>query len=214
MHSVNRISAARNRQPAGRRTKKKPAHDRRTRHPPLSLNDARNPRSPCVRWHRAYDIPDFEKTPRIRRLRGFEAPLSAPALASAETAIQTSFAQKRDTLQREIKNGKSFEDERRTAAQYTTRAYANAYPIHVDKKGVNPPSFFENLFSFGRAGRSIARPLSPPSARSTAPAMRKREEQLGALDEQLKRAATSRKRRSRSRSSPSRASTNSTSARR
>jgi hypothetical protein len=160
-------------------------------HPPLSLNDAAEPETPStIEGARSYDIPDFEKDAKdLDTYDDSKRRYQRQQLASAETAIQTSFAQKRDTLQREIKNGKSFEDERRTAAQYTTRAYANAYPIHVDKKGVNPPSFFENLFSFGRAGRLYrAAFVAAEALDQLRQAMRKREEQLGALDEQLKRA--------------------------
>jgi hypothetical protein len=160
-------------------------------HPPLSLNDAEEP--PIVEnlnLARSYEIPDFEKDAKdLEAYDDAKRRYQRQQLASAETAIQTSFAQKRDTLQREIKNGKSFEDERRTAAQYTTRMYANAYPIRVDKKGVNPPSFFENLFSFGRAGRLYrAAFVAAEALDQLRQAMRKREEQLGALDEQLKRA--------------------------
>jgi hypothetical protein len=159
-------------------------------YPPLSLNDAEEP--PIVEndFARSYEIPDFEKDAKdLEAYDDAKRRYQRQQLASAETAIQTSFAQKRDTLQREIKNGKSFEDERRTAAQYTTRMYANAFPIHVDKKGVNPPTFFENLFSFGRAGRLYrAAFVAAEALDQLRQAMRKREEQLGALDEQLKRA--------------------------
>ena len=137
-----------------------------------------------------YDIPDFEKDAKdLDTYEDAKRRYQRQKLASAETAIQTSFAQKRDQLQREIKNGKSFEEERRAAAQYTTRQYANAYPIHVDKKGVNPPSFFENLFSFGRAGRLYrAAFVAAEALDQLRQAMHKREEQLGALDDQMKRA--------------------------
>jgi hypothetical protein len=137
-----------------------------------------------------YDIPDFEKDAKdVDLYDDSKRRYQRQQLASAETAIQTSFAQKRDQLQREIKNGKSFEEERRTAAQYTTRQYASAYPIHVDKKGVNPPTFWENLLSFGKAGRLYrAAFVAAEALDQLRQAMRKREEQLGALDDQLKRA--------------------------
>lgn len=138
----------------------------------------------------SYEIPDFEKDAKdLEAYEDAKRRYQRQQLASAETAIQTSFAQKRDQLQREIKNGRTFEDERRTTAQYTTRQYANAYPMHVDKKGVNPPSFFENLFSFGRAGRLYrAAFVAAEALDQLRQAMRKREEQLAALDDQLKRA--------------------------
>jgi hypothetical protein len=138
----------------------------------------------------SYEIPDFEKDAKdLESYEDAKRRYHRQQLASAENAIQTSFAQKRDQLQREIKNGKTFEDERRTTAQYTTRQYATAYPIHVDKKGVNPPSFFENLFSFGRAGRLYrAAFVAAEALDQLRQAMRKREEQIGALDEQMNRA--------------------------
>jgi hypothetical protein len=138
----------------------------------------------------AYEIPDFEKD--TRDLDGYEDAkrrYSRQQLASAETAIQTSFGQKRDTLQREVKNGRTFEDERRANAMVSTRTYATAYPIHVDKRGVQPPTFFENLFSFGRAGRLYRTAFVAAEALDQLrQAMRKREEQLAQLDEGMKRA--------------------------
>jgi hypothetical protein len=159
----------------------------------LSLNDVeayQKPRSATGLAPASYEIPDFEKdTKDLEAYDDGKRRYQRQQLASAETAIQTSFAQKRDQLQREIKNGRSFEEERRTTAQYTTRQYANAYPTHVDKKGVNPPAFFENLFSFGRAGRLYrAAFVAAEALDQLRQAMRKREEQLGALDEQMNRA--------------------------
>jgi hypothetical protein len=137
-----------------------------------------------------YDIPDFEQDAKdLDAYEDAKRRYQRQQLASAETAIHTSFAQKRDQLQREVKNGRTFEDERRATAMVTTRAYANAYPIHVDKRGVNPPTFFENLFSFGRAGRLYrAAFVAAEALAELRAAMHKREEQLAALDDQMKRA--------------------------
>jgi hypothetical protein len=138
----------------------------------------------------AYDIPDFEHDAKdLDAYEDAKRRYTRQQIASAETAIQTSFAQKREQLQREVKNGRSFEDERRATALHTTRQYANAYPHHVDKRGVNPPSFWENLFSFGRAGRLYRdASVAAEALDQLRQAMRKREEQLGALDDQMKRA--------------------------
>jgi hypothetical protein len=137
-----------------------------------------------------YNIPDFtQDTKDLDTYEDAKRRYQRQQMASAETAIQTSFAQKRETLIREIKNGRTFEDERRATAMVTTRQYASAYPIHVDKKGVNPPTFWENLFSFGRAGKLYrAAFVAAEALTELRAAMRKREEQLGALDEQMKRA--------------------------
>lgn len=137
-----------------------------------------------------YTIPDFEKDAKdLEMYDDAKRRYERQQIASAETAIHTSFAQKRETLQREIKNGRTFEDERRATAMVTTRAYASAYPIHVDKRGVNPPTFWENLFSFGRAGRLYrAAFVAAEALTELRNAMRKREEQLSQLDDQMKRA--------------------------
>ncbi len=167
-----------------------PASDRTQ---PLSLNDA-EPAPAAQKLDldapRDYEIPDFEKDAKdLEAYEDAKRRYQRQQLASAETAIQTSFGQKRQTLQMEIKNGRTFEDERRATAMVTTRAYANAYPIHVDKKGVNPPTFLENLFSFGRAGRLYrAAFVAAEALDSLRQAMRKREEQLAQLDDGMKRA--------------------------
>jgi hypothetical protein len=137
-----------------------------------------------------YTIPDFPKDAKdLEMYDDAKRRYERQQIASAETAIHTSFSQKRETLQREIKNGRTFEDERRATAMVTTRQYASAYPVHVDKKGVNPPTFWENLFSFGRAGKLYrAAFIAAESLKELREAMRKREEQLGQLDDQMKRA--------------------------
>jgi hypothetical protein len=138
----------------------------------------------------SYEIPDFERDEKdVESYEDAKRRYSRQQISSAETAIQTSFAQKREQLSREIKNGRSFDEERRAAAMHTTRQYANAYPRRVDKRGVNPPGFWENIFSFGRAGRLYrAAIVATEALEQLRAAMRKREEQLAALDDQMKRA--------------------------
>ncbi len=160
-------------------------------HPPLSLQDdaaAPGPREPAP--PSPYDIPDFDRDAKdLEAYEDGKRRYIRQQIASAETTIQTSFAQKHDQLSREVKNGRSFEDERRATAMVATRQYANAYPPHVDKRGVNPPTFWENIFSFGGAGRLYRAAFVAAEALETLRAsMRKREEQLGQLDEQMKRA--------------------------
>jgi hypothetical protein len=137
-----------------------------------------------------YDIPDFDRDERdLNAYEDAKRRYQRQQISSAETAIQTSFAQKREQLQKEIKNARSFEDERRASALHTTRQYANSFPHHVDKRGVQPPSFFENLFSFGRAGRLYrAAFVAGEALEALRTAIRKREEALGALEGQLSRA--------------------------
>jgi hypothetical protein len=137
-----------------------------------------------------YTIPDFEKDDRdLSAYEDAKRRHIRQQIASSESAIQTSFAQKREQLQREIKNARSFEDERRGSAMHTTRQYANSYPHRVDKRGINPPSFFENLLSLGRAGRLYrAAFVASEALEQLRTAMRKREEALGALEGQMSRA--------------------------
>ncbi len=137
-----------------------------------------------------YEIPDFERD--SKDLTAYEDAKKRhirQQIASAETTIQASFKAKREQLQTELKNARTFEDERRASALHTTRQYANSYPNHVDKKGVKPPTFFENLFSFGRAGRLFRAAFAATEAlEQLRVGMRKREEQLGALESQMNRA--------------------------
>ncbi len=137
-----------------------------------------------------YDIPDFDADARdISAYEDAKRRHLRQQISSAETGIHASFKQKREQLQREVKNARSFEEERRASAMFTTRQYANAYPNHVDKKGITPASFFENLFSFGRAGRLYrAASVATEALEQLRTAMRKREEQLGALESQMGRA--------------------------
>ena len=138
----------------------------------------------------SYEIPDFEKDERdLTAYEDAKKRHIRQQISNAERDIQTAFAQKREQLAREVKNARSFEDERRGNAQYTTRQYAAAYPHKVDKKGITPPSFFENLFSFGRAGRLYrAAFLATDALEQLRAAIRKRDEALGALEGQLSRA--------------------------
>ena len=137
-----------------------------------------------------YDIPDFDADARdISAYEDAKRRYLRQQISSAETGIHASFKQKREQLQREVKSARTFEEERRASAMFTTRQYANAYPNHVDKKGITPASFFENLFSFGRAGRLYrAANVATEALEQLRTAMRKREEQLGALESQMGRA--------------------------
>jgi hypothetical protein len=137
-----------------------------------------------------YEIPDFEKDEReVAAYEDAERRHIRQAISNGETAIHASFKAKREQLTRELKASRSFEEERRASAMHTTRQYANAFPHHVDKRGVNPPGFWENLFSFGRAGRLYREAsIATEALEQLRTGMRKREEQLGALESQMSRA--------------------------
>ncbi len=148
------------------------------------------PRAPDVLETPAYSIPDFEKDEReVNAYEDAKKRHLRQLISSSETAIQASFKAKREQLVAEIRASRSFEEERRASAMHTTRQYANAYPQHVDKRGVHPPGFWENLFSFGRAGRLYRQAsVATEALEQLRNAMRKRDEQLGALDSQMNRA--------------------------
>jgi hypothetical protein len=137
-----------------------------------------------------YEIPDFEKD--AREVTAYDEAKKRhlrQAIASAETTIQASFKAKRTQLTAEIRAARSFEEERRASAMHTTRVYANAYPRRVDKRGVNPPSFWENVLSLGRAGRLYREAsLATEALEQLRATMRKREEQLSQLEGQMERA--------------------------
>ncbi len=137
-----------------------------------------------------YEIPDFEQDERdLASYEDAKKRFLRQQISTAETAIQTSFKTKREQLTSELKASRIFEDDRRSAAVQTTRAYANLYPQHVDKRGVNPPTFIENLFSFGRAGRLYrAAFLATEALEELRTRMRRADEQLAALEGQMNRA--------------------------
>jgi hypothetical protein len=137
-----------------------------------------------------YEIPDFERDEReVAAYEDAQKRHLRQAIASAETAIHASFKAKRDQLVHELKSARLLEDERRATAMVTTRQYANAYPMHVDKRGIKPPGFWENVFSFGRASRLYrAAAIATEALEQLRTGMRKRDEQLGALESQMSRA--------------------------
>ncbi len=137
-----------------------------------------------------YEIPDFEQDEReIAAYEDAQKRHIRQAITNAETAIHATFKAKREQLVREIKASRMLEDERRASAVHTTRQYANSYPHHVDKRGIRPPGFWENVFSFGRAGRLYrAASIATEALEELRTGMRKRDEQLGALDGQMNRA--------------------------
>jgi hypothetical protein len=149
-----------------------------------------HPAGPPAGSPHGYEIPDFEKDEReINAYEDAKKRHLRQKLSSAETTIEASFKARREQLLAETRSARSFEEERRASAMHTTRVYANAYPHRVDKKGVNPPGFWENLFSFGRAGRLYREAsLATEALDQLRTAIRKREEQLGALDGQMERA--------------------------
>lgn len=137
-----------------------------------------------------YEIPNFEADERdLSAYDDAKKRFERQQIASAESAIRSSFTQKRDQLRKEIDNARSFEDERRASALHTTRQYANSYPQHVNKTGVAAPSFWENLFSLGRAHRLYrAAFVAGEALDALRTAIRKREESLAALEGQMSRA--------------------------
>ncbi len=148
-----------------------------------------DPRASILLPHQ-YEIPDFEQDEReIAAYEDAEKRHVRQAISNAETAIQATFKAKREQLVREIKSARMFEEERRASAMHTTRQYANSFPHHVDKRGIRPPGFWENVFSFGRASRLYRAASNATEAlEELRTGMRKREEQLGALDGQMNRA--------------------------
>ena len=136
-----------------------------------------------------YVVPDFERDANdVAAYEDAKRRFIRAQLAAAESAIQATFEGKREQLQRELKSGRAFEEDRRAAAIQTTLQYATAFPANVDKKGARPPSFFATVLSFGRASTLYRAACTASEAlESLRAAMRKREEQLEALETQLAR---------------------------
>ena len=75
------------------------------------------------------------------------------AISQAESAVRASYSKKRASALGEIKVAADALEERRAAADAALKAYAAAFPARVHGNQMERPSFFEGLFSFGKASR-------------------------------------------------------------
>lgn len=139
---------------------------------------------------RGYAIPDFDRDERELSLyEDAKRRTLRQMIASAETQINAAFAQRKEQLQAELEASHPLLEERRANARFTTRVYAEKCPLRVNKRGIEAPSFWENVLTFGSAGRAYrAASRASEGLEAFRLAIRKREEALGALESQQSRA--------------------------
>jgi len=135
-------------------------------------------------------IPDFEKD--AQSLAAYdEARLryERREATDAEGRTRAIFTKKRDAIRAEISVAASLLDERRIKAEKALAAYANRYPHRIDRNKPTKPGLWENLFSFGSAGRAYNRAVQTAADAVQAQSLRRRKEHdEEELEQQLKRA--------------------------
>lgn len=130
-----------------------------------------------------YAIPNFRadakareeyKTQLERRTRDY--------IDSAEADVRRTFAIKREALRIEMNAAQMILDSRRAEADAALRNYKARYPHRIKKDRTQRPSFFENLASFGKAGKLHKKALDALHAANDAASNQRR---LEHADEQL-----------------------------
>ena len=135
-------------------------------------------------------IPDFEKDAQsIAAYDEARVRYERREAGDAESRTRNSFTKKRDAIRAEIAAAASLLDERRLKAEKAFKAYANRYPLRVDRNKPQKPSIWESLLSLGTAGRMYNRAVATAAEAIAAQTLRRRKEHdEEELEQQLKRA--------------------------
>lgn len=136
------------------------------------------------------NIPDFEKDAQsIAAYEEARVRYERREAQDAESRTRNSFAKKRDAIRAEIAVAASILDERKLKAEKAFKTYAARYPHRVDRNKPQKPSFWEQLFSLGSAGRMYNRAVTTAADAVAAQSLRRRKEHdEEELEQQLKRA--------------------------
>jgi len=135
-------------------------------------------------------VPDFEKDAQsIAAYEDARIRYERREAGDAEARTRNSFAKKRDAIRAEIAVAASILDERKDKAEKAFRVYAARYPHRVDRNKPQKPSFWEQLWSLGSAGRMFNRAVLTAADAVAAQSLRRRKEHdEEELEQQLKRA--------------------------
>lgn len=102
----------------------------------------------------ASGTPDFAKdAATIAEYEAAKSRYERSEISHAESAVRASYTRKRAGVLAEIAAAANAVEERRKIAERALKAYADGYPRHVRGNQIERASFFEVLFSFGRASR-------------------------------------------------------------
>jgi hypothetical protein len=128
-------------------------------------------------------IPDFRADERARQLYAQSLERRIKVYFSDQDAtIRRTFAAKREEIAAELVAGEAIIAERHEAAQQAVAAYRLAYPHRFRAGRALKPAFFENLLSFGAAGKRFAAIAAANSALIEAQSNQRR---LAYKDEEL-----------------------------
>lgn len=135
-------------------------------------------------------IPDFEKDAQaIAAYDEARVRYERREAADAEQRTRATFEKKREIIRAEIAVAAALLEERKSKAEMALRAYAARYPKRIDRNKPARPSFWEQLFSFGIAGRMYNRAVATAADALQAQSLRRRKEHdEEELEQQLKRA--------------------------
>ena len=124
-----------------------------------------------------YAIPDFAED--ARTIASFDAArerFERSESQSAEDEIRKDFQRRRAALQVEIATAEALIAERESKWQKAIEAYGRRYPKSVERMKARKPSFLQNLFSFGAAGRMFVETQNALADLNDARSLRRRKE--------------------------------------
>lgn len=135
-------------------------------------------------------IPDFDKDAQaVAAYDDARVRYERREATDAESRTRSSFEKKREVIRAEIAVAASLLEERKIKAERALKTYAVRYPKRIERNKPVRPSFWEQLFSFGGAGRLYNRAVESAAEALQAQSLRRRKEHdEEELEQQLKRA--------------------------
>jgi hypothetical protein len=135
-------------------------------------------------------IPDFDKDAQaLAAYDDARVRYERREATDAEARTRATFEKKREVIRAEIAVAASLLEERKIKAEREFKAYVSRYPKRIERNKPVKPSFWEQLFSFGAAGRMFNRAVQSAADALAAQSMRRRKEHdEEELEQQLKRA--------------------------
>jgi hypothetical protein len=122
-------------------------------------------------------IPDFAEDARV--IASFETARQRFERAESQTAedeIRADFKRRRDAIQAEVATADAVIASRQTKWEKALQAYGKRYPKLLEKNKARRPSFMQNLFSFGSAGKMYQATVEASADLNDARSLRRRKE--------------------------------------
>lgn len=157
--------------------------------PPAHAPEEHHSEPPHAAAPPAAEMPDFVAD--LAAIAQFEAArerFERGEAQAAEDEVRAGFQRRREALQVEINTADAVTAERQTRMQKTIEAYGRKFPHNIDRGRARKPSFFQNLASFGAAGRLFQATVTATGDLTDARSMKRRKEHDDEeLDGQLRR---------------------------